>query len=140
MIQYPNVNPAIQALGKISLVKLLPHAGERWEATCCTLRSTKPLKKTSWGTVARFRNAKLSYYPRFSMGHQLSLTFYGPLPPLIANDALDLSVFIMDNLGLDVSATALQLFMPTPELLVFKTASTMLSKLDTLQEQFPNTP
>ncbi|MCB0616813.1 MAG: tetratricopeptide repeat protein, partial [Phaeodactylibacter sp.] len=54
------------------------------------------------------------------------------------NDALDLSVFIMDNLGLDTTATALQLYADA-ELLVFQNRfDEAFLKLDSLRQNFPD--
>ena len=56
---------------------------------------------------------------------------------MIANDALDLSIFILDNLGLDTTATPLHLYAEA-DLLVFQNRfSEAFLKLDTLLQQFP---
>ena len=138
MIQYPNVNPAIQALGKISLADYYLMQGERWEATLLYSQVDKAFKEDQLGHEARFRNAKLSYYTGDFQWAQAQFDILkASTSKLIANDALDLSVFIMDNLGLDTSATALQLYADA-ELLVFQNRfDDAFRKLDTLQEQFP---
>ena len=57
---------------------------------------------------------------------------------LIANDALDLSVFIMDNLGLDTTAASMTLFAEA-ELLTFQNRfEEAFEKLETLQAEYPN--
>jgi TolA-binding protein len=56
---------------------------------------------------------------------------------LIANDALDLSIFIMDNLGLDTIATPIMMY-SNAELLVFQNRfEDAFIKLDSLQTMFP---
>jgi TolA-binding protein len=56
---------------------------------------------------------------------------------LIANDALDLSVFIMDNMGLDTTEASLKLYSDA-ELLIFRNKyEEAFTKLDTLVQRFP---
>lgn len=138
MIEYPNVNPAIQALGKISLADYYLIQGEIWEATLLYSQVDKAFKEDQLGHEARFRNAKLSYYAGDFQWAQAQFDILkASTSKLIANDALDLSVFIMDNLGLDTSATALQLYADA-ELLVFQNRfEDAFRKLDTLKQQFP---
>ena len=55
----------------------------------------------------------------------------------IANDALDLSVFIMDNLNLDTTADAISLYSGA-EMMVFQNRfEEAFLKLDTLRHDFP---
>ncbi|MCO6475855.1 MAG: tetratricopeptide repeat protein [Phaeodactylibacter sp.] len=139
MIEYPNVNPAIQAMGKINLADYYLMQGERWEATLLYSQVDKAFKEDLLGHEARFRNAKLSYYTGDFQWAQAQFDILkASTSKLIANDALDLSVFIMDNLGLDTSATALQLYADA-ELLVFQNRfDDAFLKLDTLEREFPN--
>ncbi|MCB0581782.1 MAG: tetratricopeptide repeat protein [Phaeodactylibacter sp.] len=139
MIAYPNVNPAIQALGKINLADYYLMQGERWEATLLYSQVDKAFKEDQLGHEARFRNAKLSYYTGDFQWAQAQFDILkASTSKLIANDALDLSVFIMDNLGLDTTAEALQLYADA-ELLVFQNRfDDAFSKLDTLQQRFPD--
>jgi TolA-binding protein len=56
---------------------------------------------------------------------------------LIANDALDLSVFIMDNLGLDTTEVALRMYSQA-DLLVFQNRfEEAFEKIDSLIDGFP---
>ena len=56
---------------------------------------------------------------------------------LIANDALDLSIFIMDNLGLDTTAASLTMYAEA-DLLIFQNRfDEAFEKLDDLLFQFP---
>ena len=138
MIEYPNVNPAIQARGKINLADYYLMQGERWEATLLYSQVDKAFKEDALGHEARFRNAKLSYYTGDFQWAQAQFDILkASTSKLIANDALDLSVFIMDNLGLDTTAEALQLYADA-ELLVFQNRfDDAFNKLDSLQERFP---
>lgn len=138
MIGYPNVNPVIEAWGKINLADYYLMQGEIWEATLLYSQVDKAFKEDLLGHEARFRNAKLSYYAGdFQWAQAQFDVLKASTSKLIANDALDLSVFIMDNLGLDTSAAALQLYADA-ELLVFQNRfEAAFQKLDTLRQQFP---
>ncbi|MCB0584187.1 MAG: tetratricopeptide repeat protein [Phaeodactylibacter sp.] len=139
MIEYPNVNPAIQAMGKIKLADYYLMQGERWEATLLYSQVDKAFKEDQLGHEARFRNAKLSYYTGDFQWAQAQFDILkASTSKLIANDALDLSVFIMDNLGLDTTAEALQLYADA-DLLVFQNRfEDAFNKLDTLRSKFPD--
>jgi tetratricopeptide (TPR) repeat protein len=72
------------------------------------------------GQDARFRNAKLSYYNGdFEWAQAQFDILKTSTSKLISNDALDLSIFIMDNLGLDSNTHALSEFAKA-ELLIFQ--------------------
>src|SRR5690606_28310264 len=72
------------------------------------------------GQDARFRNAKLSYYNGdFEWAQTQFDILKTSTSKLIANDALDLSVFIMDNLGLDSTTHAMAEYAQA-ELLIFQ--------------------
>ena len=80
----------------------------------------KEFKDDLLGQQARFRNAKLSYYAGdFQWAQAQFDVLKASTSKLIANDALDLSIFIMDNLGLDTTSRALMLYSQA-DLLVFQ--------------------
>jgi tetratricopeptide (TPR) repeat protein len=139
MIEYPNVNPIIQARGKIRLADYYLMQDEIWEATLLYSQVDKAFKEDPLGHEARFRNAKLSYFAGdFQWAQAQFDVLKASTSKLIANDALDLSVFIMDNLGLDTTAEAMQLFADA-EMLVFQNKfDGAFAKLDSLSTLFPD--
>ena len=138
MIRFPNVERNTLALGKINLADYYLMRGERWEATLLYSQVDKAFKEDILGHEARFRNAKLSYYNGdFQWAQSQFDVLKASTSKLIANDALDLSVFIMDNLGLDSTATALEMYAKS-ELLVFQNRfDEAFAKLDSLLAMFP---
>ncbi len=138
MVEYPGLKSTVKAEGKISLADFYLMKGEIWEATLLYSQVDKAFKDDILGHQARFRNAKLSYY---SGDFQWAQTQFDVLKAstskLIANDALDLSIFILDNLGLDTTTTALSLFAQA-DLLVFQNRfDDAFLKLDTIKNDFP---
>ena len=138
MIQYPGINPATQAEGKIKLADFYLMQGEVWEATLLYSQVDKAFKDDILGHEARFRNARLSYYAGdFQWAQTQFKVLKASTSKLIANDALDLAVFITDNLGLDSTTTSLKLYSEA-DLLVFQNRfEEAFQKLDTLLEKFP---
>lgn len=139
MINLPNVDKEIQANGKLSLADYYLIKGEVWDATLLYSQVDKVFKEDMLGHEARFRNAKLSYYAGdFQWAQAQFEVLKASTSKLIANDAIDLSVFIMDNLGLDTTAQALKIY-ATSDLLVFQNRfDAAFEKLDSLLLAFPN--
>ncbi len=138
MIKYPGINEFVLARGKLSLADFYLMKGEIWEATLLYSQVDKAHKDDLLGHEARYRNAKLSY---FAGDFQWAQTQFDILKAstskLISNDALDLSIFIMDHLGLDTTEAALK-FYSEADLLVFQNRfDDAFLKLDSLAKQFP---
>ncbi len=138
LIQYPNINPRLLAEGKINLGDFFLMKGNRWESTLLYSQVDKEFKEDQLGHEARFRNARLSYYTGdFQWAQAQFDVLKASTSKLIANDALDLSVFIMDNLGLDSTATALEMY-ATADLLVFQNRfEEAFARMDSLLVLFP---
>lgn len=120
LIAYPGLNKYLRANAKVTLGDYYLMQGERWDATLFYSQVDKEFKDDLLGQTARFRNAKLSY---FTGDFQWAQTQFDVLKAstskLISNDAIDLSVFIMDNMGLDTTARPLEMYAQS-ELLVFQ--------------------
>lgn len=139
MIDLPGVDPITLAWGKINLADYYLMQNEIWESTLLYSQVDKAFKEDLLGHEARFRNAKLSYYNGdFQWAQAQFDVLKASTSKLIANDALDLSVFIMDNLGLDTTATAMEMYAQS-ELLVFQNRfEDAFRKLDSLLIEFPD--
>lgn len=138
MINYPGVDRVVQAEGKLNLGDYYLIKSDIWEATLLYSQVDKSFQEDMLGHEARFRNAKLSYFDGdFQWAQAQFEVLKASTSKLIANDALDLSIFIMDNLGLDTTATALEMYAQA-ELLVFQNRfADAFSKLDSLLKLFP---
>ncbi len=138
MIQYPAIDQKIQAYGKLSLGDYYLIQGERWEATLLYSQVDKAFGEDLLGHEARYKNAKLSYFfGDFQWAQSQFDVLKASTSKLIANDALDLSVFIMDNMGLDSTDASLKLYSEA-ELMIFQNRfDEAFTKLDTLLARFP---
>jgi len=138
MIQYPGLSSSIQADAKIALADYYLIKGEIWEATLLYSQVDKAFAEEQVGQLARYKNARLAY---FNGDFQWSQTQFDVLKAstskFISNDALDLSIFITDNLGLDSTTTALKTFADA-ELLTYQNRfGEANEKLDSLRTAFP---
>lgn len=138
MIDYPGLDRNIQATSKLSLADFYLMQGEIWESTLLYSQVDKAFQDDILGHEARLRNAKLSYYAGdFQWAQAQFDVLKASTSKLISNDALDLSVFILDNMGLDTSIAALKLYAEA-DLLVFQNRpDEAFLKLDTLNKNFP---
>ncbi|MBU6168387.1 MAG: tetratricopeptide repeat protein [Bacteroidetes bacterium] len=133
VIGFPGINPRLQATAKLNLGDYQLMNGEIWEATLLYSQVDKAFQDDLLGQDARFRNARLSYYTGdFSWAQSQFDVLKASTSKFISNDALDLSVFIMDNLGLDTTPEPLKLYAKA-ELLSFqnqiKDAFTVLDEI-----------
>lgn len=138
LIAFPGVNPTVLAKAKLSLGDFYLMSGDRWEATLLYSQVDKQFKDDVLGHEARFRNAKLSYYTGdFDWAQSQFDVLKASTSKLIANDALDLSVFLMDNTGLDTITKPMEMY-ANAELLVFQNRfEEAFAKLDSINVLFP---
>ncbi|MCS7017953.1 MAG: tetratricopeptide repeat protein [Cytophagales bacterium] len=102
-------------LGDIYLLK-----GEPWESTLLYAQVEKAEKNTNIGQLAKLRNARLSYFKGdFEFAKEYLDVLKEATSREIANDAMQLSLLIGDNLELDTAETTLREFAAI-ELLVFQ--------------------
>jgi tetratricopeptide (TPR) repeat protein len=102
-------------LGDIYLLK-----NEPWEATLLYSQVEKLKKDHPIGHEAKLKNAKLSYFKgEFSLAEEHLNILKEATSREIANDAMDLSLLIKDNLLYDTTGAALQEFAKT-ELMIFQ--------------------
>lgn len=139
LVEYPMVNPRVLAEAKISLADFYLMEGEIWESTLLYSQVDKQFKDDLIGQEARYRNALLSYFAGdFEWAQTQFNVLKASTSKLIANDALDRSIFIMDNLALDTTAVPLKKFSEA-ELLVFQNKfDDAFVKLDSIRTMYPN--
>lgn len=113
--------------------------GERWEATLLYSQVDKDLKEAYLGELARFKNARLSYFAGdFTWAQSQFDVLKASTSRLISNDAIDLSVFITDNLGLDSIPTPMEMYAKA-ELLAFQNKyDEAFSLLADINKEYPD--
>ncbi len=132
-IEIPNANPADIAECKIELADIMVFTGEVWEAKLLYAQVEKAFKSDPVGHMAKFKNAKLSFYiGEFGWAKAQLDVLKAATSKLIANDALQLSVLIMDNIDPDSSYTALELYAKADLLLYCNQSDMALITLDSI--------
>jgi tetratricopeptide (TPR) repeat protein len=136
--QFGGLHPEMVAKTKLSLGDYYLMNGDRWEASLLFSQVDKDFKEGQMGEYARYRNARLSYYAGdFEWAQEQFKILKGATSKLISNDAIDMSVFILDNLGMDSTETTLKMFAEA-ELLSFQNKfDQALEKLDSIPIVFP---
>ncbi len=137
MIDYQGIDKNVQARAKLSLGDMYLMQGEQWESTLLYSQVDKAFKEDVLGSEARFRNAKLSYYSGdFAWAQSQFDVLKSSTSKLISNDAIDMSVFVMDN-SADSVTWPLELY-ALAELLVFQNRfDEAFEKLDSIAVVFP---
>jgi tetratricopeptide (TPR) repeat protein len=134
----PGLSVEQQAGIKLDLGDLHVLQNDIWEASLYYSQVDLDFKYDILGHEARFRNARVSYYAGDFNWCQAQLdVLKASTSKLIANDAMELSLMITDNLGLDSNAVPLSAF-SRAELLIFQHRfDEAIALLDSLEEAFP---
>lgn len=135
----PGLDRVLLAQTKIKLADYYLMSGEIWESTLLYSQVDKDFKEEQIGQEARYKNARLSYFNgNFQWAQAQFDVLKASTSKLISNDAIDLSVFIMDNLNLDTTASAITLYAQAEQLTFQNLFDEAFKKLDTLKNQFPD--
>ncbi len=137
-IDMPGLSQQTQAQLKLDLGDIEVLGGNIWDASLLYSQVTLDFKNDVLGSDARLRNAKISFYTGDFLWSKAQLDILkAGTSKLIANDAMELSLLISDNLGEDTVSVPLQLYAKA-ELLTFQHKyDSALVVLDTLSARFP---
>ena len=137
-ISIPNVPLQNQAECKLELADIYLFSDEQWEATLLYSQVEKTFKNEPLGHEAKFRNAKLSFYiGEFDWARAQLDILKAATSKLIANDALELSLMISDNIEEDSVTIPLSMFSKA-DLLEFRNRDTdALAVLDSILALYP---
>ena len=102
ILELPKLPPKERDETKLALGDLLLFAGEIWDASLLYMQVEKANKNDVLGSQAKFKNAKLSYYNNDFLWAKTQLdVLRSSTTKLIANDAMQLSLLISDNMEED---------------------------------------
>ena len=136
--QTPGIDRNTLARVKINLADFYLMNGDVWESTLLYSQVDKDFREELLGQEARFKNAKLSYFNGdFEWAQAQFDVLKASTSKLISNDALDLSVFIMDNLNTDTTTDAMALYAAAEQLVFQNRFAEAFVKLDSLRQGFP---
>jgi outer membrane protein assembly factor BamD (BamD/ComL family) len=137
----PALDEMNRAQAKLEKADITLFTGDIWEASLLYSQVEKAFKNDVLGQEAKFRNAKLSYYKGdFEWAQAQLLVLKAATSKLIANDALDLSMIITDNLGQDSVREPLQMF-ARADLLMYQNKDSLAEiTLDSITKAYPFHP
>lgn len=137
-IALPAVAPTTKAQLKLDIGDVHLLMGDIWEASLYYSQVDLDFKYDVLGHEARLRNAKVSFYAGDFLWSQAQLSVLkASTSKLIANDAMELSLRITDNLGLDSNSVPLSYFARAELLRVQHRYDESLAVLDSLTAEFP---
>jgi len=140
VLSFPSLNPLTLASVKLELANIYIINNERWEAALLYGQIEKSLSNEPIAQEAKFKNAKLSFYNGdFTWAKAQLDVLKASTSQLIANDALDLSLLLQENLAFDSTGNALKMYAKADLYRFTNMPDKALSVLDSLAILFPQT-
>ncbi|HAQ69688.1 MAG TPA: hypothetical protein DCR48_01810 [Flavobacteriales bacterium] len=137
-LSIPGLDDRQLAFTKIELADIYVLTGFIWDASLLYGQVEKKFKYDEIGFEAKLKNAKVFYYSGdFGWSEAQLDALKGSTSKLISNDALELSVFISDNTGLDTTTEALSIFSKSELMLAQHKYDSALYMLGLIESNFP---
>src|SRR5690554_2470347 len=138
-LNYPRYSDLEEARNKNLLADIYVMTNEVWEASLLYMQVEKAFKYEPVGEEAKFKNARIFYYDGDFIFAQSQLDILKQATTrLIANDAINLSILITDNLGLDSNYTAMKQFAKADLLLEQHRYEEAFAIFDSIVENYPS--
>lgn len=139
LLELPGITPVLVAQIKLELGDIYTLSGEVWEAALIFGQVEKSFPNEVYGQEARYKNARLAYFQGdFPWAKAQLDVLKSSTSQLIANDALNLSLLISDNLQNENDTAALKKYSEA-ELNIFKNQpEKALEILDSINILYPS--
>jgi outer membrane protein assembly factor BamD (BamD/ComL family) len=135
LIANPRTSFYLKSKAKLDLGDIYLTKGESWESTLLYSQVEKSQKENPLGYEAKLRNAKLSYFKGDFMLAQEHLDILKEATTReIANDAMDLSMLIKENIAYDSAGEALKNFASIELSLFQNKTDEALKKIELLKQ------
>lgn len=137
-LEIPRLKPEQQGMLKTEMADTYVYNNDPWEATLIYSQVIEANKKNSLGDDVKLKKARLAYYiGNFSWAKAQLDVLKASTSKLTANDAMELSLLIGNNLNLDTTAVPLTMF-ARADLLFFRNRDSLaMSTLDSIATEFP---
>jgi tetratricopeptide (TPR) repeat protein len=135
-----SIIPGGKRAAELKILKADIHVvtNEIWEASLLYMQVEKDYSEEVIGHEAKFKNAKIFYYDgEFEYAKAQLDVLKASTSKLIANDAMQLSLLLQDNLGMDTTTAPVQLFANADLLLAQHRYDEAIVLLDSLEKRFP---
>lgn len=137
-VNISGLSPYVLASCKLDLGDIYLLQGRQWDATLLYSQVELDFKNTDIGQDAKFRNAKLAYYTGdFGWAKRQLDVLKAATSQLIANDALNLSLLISDNLAADSAGGALKIYARADLHIFAEEPEKAVQTLDSIDKKFP---
>ena len=141
LIENPRVTLQIKSKAKLDLGDIYLLKGESWESSLLYSQVEKALKESPLGYEAKLKNAMLFYYRgNFRLAQEHLDILKEATTREIANDAMELSMRIKENIAFDSVGDALMAYAAIELLLYQHKTEEALEKLTELREGFVLVP
>ena len=128
----------LQAECKLMLGDIYLINNKEWDAIIQYSQVEKAFKENPIGHEAKFRRARVAYFQgQFDWAQAQLDVLKGSTTKLIANNAMQLSLLITDNMGLDTSALAMQMYAQAEWLIYQNKNDESYQLLDSILTTFP---
>lgn len=135
LINNPRATLFLKSKAKLDLGDIYLLKGETWESTLLYSQVEKTQKENPVGYEAKLRNAKLSYYKgNFRLAQEHLDILKEATTREIANDAMDLSMRIKENIAFDSVGEALKQYALVELLLYQNKIDSALLKINQLKQ------
>ncbi len=135
----PGISTTDVAQLKLELGDIYVLNNQPWEAVLIYEQVSKAYENQPIGSEARFRSARLSFYQgNFKFAKSQADVLKASTSQLIANDALNLSLLISDNLQSKNDSLALTMYADAEMMQFLNKYDAALRKLDSINTAFPN--
>lgn len=130
--------PKVQGKCKLLLADVLLISGEIWDASLYYSQVDKSFKEDVLSHEAKFKNAKIFYYTaNFALALSQLDVLKSSTQKLIANDAMELSLLITDNLALDTTANTMRMYAEADLLISQHRYEEAIAKFDSINSTLP---
>ncbi|MEE4176779.1 MAG: tetratricopeptide repeat protein [Bacteroides sp.] len=137
-LDMPDVNNRIKAECRIELADILLLSGQVWDATLLYSQVDKRFRDDPLAHEAKYKNARLSFYiGEFDWAKAQLDVLKAGTSRLIANDAMQLSLRIQDNVGSDGNTEPLQMYARAELLTFMNHYGEALEVFDSITRIFP---
>lgn len=137
-LENPGLNDLDAANLKLQLADIYVLTGAIWDASLLYGQVEKKFKYDEIGHEAKLKNALVFYYAGDFRWSQAQLNVLkGSTSKLISNNAIELSAFITENLGIDSNMEALSAFAKMELMVAQHKYDSALAQLEYIEKQFP---
>jgi tetratricopeptide (TPR) repeat protein len=135
LVTNPRTPLQLKAKAKLDLGDIYLIKGEAWESTLLYSQVEKSLQESAVGYEAKLKNAKLSYFKGdFRLAQEHLDILKEATTREIANDAMDLSMLIKENIAFDSAGEALKAYAAIELLLYQNKVDEALNSIKLLQQ------